>query len=74
MSYYAEQVIDSVTQTSGQSLGRILVDSIRKQFPGHQTQRGEYYVERTRILIESDYKLMQPGEKEQITVMFEESV
>lgn len=74
MSYYAEQVIDSVTQTTGQSLGKILVDSIRKYLPGHQAQRGEYYVECSRTLIKSDYKLMPPNEKERISVLFEESV
>ena len=74
MSYYGEQFFSNATQATGQSLGRILVDSIRKQFPGRQTQRGEYYVEHSRNLIENDYELMKPAEKRQIQLLFEESV
>ena len=74
MSYYGEQFFSSATQATGQSLARILVDTIRKQLPGRQTQRGEYYVEHTRGLIKNDFELMEPAEKIQIQLLFEASV
>jgi hypothetical protein len=70
MSSYAQQFVDSAIQHASRSI----FDGICKQLPGRKTERGEFYMERTRNLIENDFELMQPANKERVQDMFESSV
>jgi hypothetical protein len=71
---YAPQFASGIIQVTSQSMGQILVDSIRKQFPHRKTQRGDFYLDYTNQVLDTNLSLIKPDDQHTIKVMLETSV
>jgi hypothetical protein len=71
---YAPQFAGGIIQVTSQSMGQILVDSIRKQFPGRKTQRGDFYLDHTNQVLDTNLSLIKLDDQHTIKVMLETSV
>lgn len=71
---YAPELAGAVFQVPSQFIGQFLVDSIRKQFPRRNTQRGDFYMDMTHRIIDTTLTLIKPEDQVFIRVMLEKSV
>lgn len=71
---YVPQFASKIIQVTSQSIGQILVDSIRQQFPRRKTQRGDFYLDNTNQVLDTNLSLIEPDDQHTITVMLETSV
>jgi len=65
------QFAGGIVQVTSQYIGHSLVDSVRKQFPGQKTQRGDFYVDLTYHILDSDLSLIDPCDQRTIQVLME---
>jgi len=70
---YGPQVVGSVFQVASQFIGRTLVASICKQFPGRKTQRGDAYMDGARHLLRVNFHLIDPDDHPAIEKTYEET-
>jgi hypothetical protein len=61
----------AVVQVASQFLGQSIIDSIRKQFPGRKTQRGDAYMDGGRHLLRMNMELIDSEDQEPIELAFE---
>jgi hypothetical protein len=71
---YAPQFTSGIIQVTSQSIGQILVDSIRKQFPHRKTLRGDFYLDHTNQVLDTNLSLIKRDDQHIIKVMLETSV
>ena len=68
---YGPQMAGGAVQVASQFLGQSIIDSIRKQFPGHKTQHGDAYMDVGRHLLRMNMELIDPEDQEPIELAFE---
>lgn len=68
----ASQFAGGVFQVTSQHIGQCLVESIRKHFPRQKTQRGDFYVDLTYHILDTNLSLIKPCDKRTIEIMIEE--
>jgi hypothetical protein len=68
------QFASGIVQVTSQSIGQILVDSIREQFPHRKTQRGDFYLDHTNQILDTNLSLIKRDDQRTIKVMLETSV
>jgi hypothetical protein len=68
---YAPQFAGGIIQVTSQSMGQFLVDSIRKQFRRRKTQRGDFYLDQTNQVLDTNLSLIKPDDQQTIEVMLE---
>lgn len=71
---YVPQFAGGIIQVTSQSMGQILVESIRKKFPHRMTQRGDFYLDHTNQVLDTNLSLIKPDDRHTIKLMLETSV
>lgn len=71
---YGPQFAGGIFQVTSQLVGQSLIDSIRKQFSRRKTQRGDFYLDLTHHVLDTNLPLIKRDDKQLIEVMFEASV
>jgi hypothetical protein len=72
---YAPVLVGSVAQVAGDIIGRSLIDSLRKTFTSSsQTQRGDYFMDQSRVLLQNHLQLIDRHEQGKILRKYQKLV
>jgi hypothetical protein len=71
---YGPQFAGGVFQVPVQFIGQSIIDSIRKQLPSRQVQRGDWYADGARNLIRTHLQLLELADRKNIEIMLRSSV
>ena len=65
--------VGGVVEVNGSFIGRSIIDGLRSKFsPSHQTQEGDYYMDRSRDLLRRHLRLIEVREHDAIRQNLEE--
>jgi hypothetical protein len=64
---YAPEIVGGVFEVAGGLIGKSLIDNLRKSFaPGSQVQRGDYFMDQSRTLLQNHLQLMEQFDQTKI--------
>lgn len=72
---YAQEIVGGVVKVTGGLIGKSLIDGIRKTFTSSsQVQRGDYYMDQSRVLLQNHLQLIELDEQAIIHDKFKKPV